>query len=79
MAKKIDYKYSVKNPMESVEKIYSAANRELTDKARAEMLAHLGEHTQHKHVKADYSLEKFGLTENSISEGMAEYKKNNGV
>jgi hypothetical protein len=75
----IDYKYSVKNPMESVEKIYSAANRELTDKARAEMLAHLGEHTQHKHGKADYSLEKFGLTENSISEGMAEYKKNNGV
>ena len=75
----IDYKFSVKNPMESVEKIYKAAGRELTEKARAEMLAHLGEHTQHKHGKADYSLEKFELTEESISTGMADYKRNNGV
>ena len=75
----INYKVSVKSPMEGVERIYKSAGRELTDKARAEMEKHRDSFTQHKHGKADYSMQKFGLTEALVEEGMADYKKNNGV
>ena len=71
----LPYKATIKSPMASVEKIYELAGRKVSEETRRRMEAHLKENTQGKHGKANYSLEKFGLTEGRLLDSFGQYKK----
>lgn len=69
----------VADPMAQVERIYAAANLELTAGARAEMARHRSSHTQHAHGVHSYSLAEFGLTEDEVAAAYADYRAASGL
>ncbi|GMH47973.1 hypothetical protein TrLO_g12594 [Triparma laevis f. longispina] len=70
----LDYSETLKDPLKTVKNIYSKAGRKFEGTASNSMKAHLEENTQHKHGRADYSLEKFGLSKERVEAGMREYE-----
>ncbi|GMI31098.1 hypothetical protein TrCOL_g6251 [Triparma columacea] len=69
----------MEDKLRSTRKIYSAAGRELGSSALREMKEHLDTNAQHKHGRAEYGLEKFGLSERRVGEVMKDYKEEFGV
>ena len=65
----------IKDPIKEVKRIYEFAGRELTDDTISDMEIHLKDNTQAKHGKANYSLEKYGLSKEKVEEVMKDYKK----
>ncbi|GMH84815.1 hypothetical protein TrST_g238 [Triparma strigata] len=70
----LDYKETLADPLGTVKRIYGAAGRVFEGEAEESMREHLESNTQHKHGKADYSLEKFGLSKERVEDGMREYE-----
>jgi len=69
----ISYEEILADPLEAIEKIYSVASLSLTEQARAAMQAWQAENPQHKHGRHNYTLERFGLSENEVREKFASY------
>ena len=59
--------------METIRKIYSHFNLNLTPGAEAAMQRYLEENPQNKHGKHEYTLEQFGITDEDINKNFAEY------
>ena len=67
------FKDLVKDPVATVAAAYKHFDWEFSDAAAAGILAWLAENPADKHGKRSYSLEEFGLNEQSIHEVFAEY------
>lgn len=75
----VRYQDVMEDKLRSTRKIYSAAGREIGEEAMREMKEHLDANAQHKHGRAEYGLEKFGLSEMRVGEVMKDYKEEFGV
>ena len=69
----VSFKDIVARPFDVIEKIYAAANIELTDEARAAMRQWEQDNPQHKHGKREYTAEKSGYTETQLRSDFAPY------
>ena len=76
---KLRYQDVMEDKIREAARIYGAAGREMEGEAGRKMREHLEVNKQHKHGRADYSLEKFGLDEGKVKEVMKGYKEQFGV
>ncbi len=70
----IHFADTVKQPMQVLEKVYAFAGLPFTDKSRANAQAWLAQNTREKRASHDYSLERFGLSEEQMQSDYAEYR-----
>ena len=71
----LKYPETLADPLGTVKRIYAAAGRKFEGEAEEAMKKHLESNKQHKHGKAEYSLEKFGLSEARVKSTMSKYEK----
>ncbi len=70
----IDYPQLLADPMGCAERVYAAADRELTPGARDAMAAYIaGQKKSGKHHGHAYTLEDYGLDEHAVEEAFAAY------
>lgn len=70
----IHFTDTVNQPMEVLERIYAFAHLPFTDKARADAQGWLAQNGREKRASHDYSLERFGLNEQQMTEDYKEYR-----
>ena len=75
----IHYKKIVKDPIGTVEKIYNGFGLSLSDEAAARMRRYLDENPQHKYGAHRYTIEQFGLNENTERERFSTYCEHFGI
>jgi hypothetical protein len=75
----VSYYDLVQDPIRQVERIYEAANKKLSDEARAAMEASRRINKQHKYGKHSYALADFGMTKDDVEPRIAEYREHFGV
>lgn len=75
----VSYYDLVQDPIRQVERIYEAANKELSNEAREAMEASRRVNKQHKYGKHTYALADFGMTEDDVEPRIAEYRQHFGV
>ena len=69
----IKYSELIRNPLEVVQSIYHHVGRVLSAETTEAMTAHLAENRQHKDGRPRYSLDKFGLSEETLREQFVDY------
>jgi hypothetical protein len=69
----IQYRAFLADPMGTVERIYGAFGLELSPHAAGAMAGHLRENVQNKHGSHDYTLERYGLSKESVTTRLAAY------
>ncbi len=67
------YKELITDPVGTIRKAYAQFDRELTDEGAEGVLRWLRENPADKHGKRSYSLEEFGLDEQTVSDRFARY------
>lgn len=70
------YKELVTDPVATIRKAYAQFDRELTDEGAEGVLRWLRENPADKHGKRSYSLEEFGLDEQTVCDKFARYTEN---
>ena len=75
----IHYKKIVKDPIGTVEKIYNGFGLSLSDEAAERMRRYLDENPQHKYGAHRYTIEQFGLNENTERERFSTYCEHFGI
>lgn len=71
----VDYRAMVSDPIESVRQIYDQHGYAFTPEFETAMQKWLAENRQHKHGKHVYSLADYGLREDRVNEGFADYRE----
>lgn len=72
---RVNYTDLVKEPLNTVKKIYNHFDLGLTPETEDAMQRYLVENPQNKHGKHQYSLEKFGISNAQVHDTFAEYEK----
>jgi hypothetical protein len=75
----IDYKDIVMDPIGTVERIYMGFGLNLDDLAVEKMRRYLDESPQHKYGIHRYTIEQFGLNENTVKEKFRDYCNHFGI
>jgi len=72
------YKELLKEPIETVKKLYASNNIKLSKKAEANMKAFVNKNPQHKHGRHKYCADDFGIHEIEIMAKFKDYMQNFG-
>jgi hypothetical protein len=67
------FKDLITDPVATIRKAYAQFGRELSDEGAASVLQWLAENPADKHGKRSYSLEEFGLDEQTVRSRFARY------
>ena len=75
----IDYRQLVADPITTVREIYQRHGYPLSPEFEVGMRECLVQNRQHKHGKHLYSLAEYGLDEDQVNQGFAEYRERFGL
>jgi hypothetical protein len=75
----VSYRELLDSPMEIIGRVYDAFGLALSTASEAAMGDWLAANPQNKHGKHEHALSTYGLTQQQIDEGMAEYRQNFGA
>lgn len=70
----IQFADTVAKPMQVLEKVYAFAGLPFTEQARADAQAWMSHNSREKRASHDYSLERFGLSEEQMQKDYAQYR-----
>jgi hypothetical protein len=75
----VSYRELLDSPMEIVGRVYDAFGLTLSTASEAAMGDWLAANPQNKHGKHEHALSTYGLTQQQVDEGMAEYRQTFGA